>query len=91
MGYDNHFKLIYSKKNFSSIPINIHDLKEIYFTTEIFKNLLYLKIKKNYSLKISYFAALIKVINPRKIVSFNDNYEEFHQISKIFYSKMLKL
>lgn len=91
LGYDRHFKLIYSKKNFIKIPINIYELKEIYFTPEILKNFLYFKVKKNYSLKISYFAALIKFINPKKIISFNDNYEEFHQISKIFYSKNIEI
>ena len=73
------------KKKYSLIPINIHDLNEIHFSLEIFKNFLKFKFKNKLSLKISYFAALIKLINPRKIVSFNDNYEEFHLLSKIFF------
>lgn len=91
LGYDDHFKQIYLKKKYSLIPINIHDLNKIHFSIEIFKNFLKFKFKHKLSLKMSYIAALIKLINPRKIVSFNDNYEEFHLLSKIFYSKDIEI
>ena len=81
----NDFKYILKKKEYFLLIVRIAKIKEIY----IFPKLIFLMIR-NYrgNLASSYFISILKVINPKLVITFSDNSFKFSEISKILEKKM---
>ena len=79
-------KEVFIKKNYTTLPSRIKDFSEIYLTLKILRFMF--NNFKTYSLKISYLIALIKIQNPKSIISEIDTSEDFQKICKYFKGKI---
>ena len=81
----NEISFILKKENYFLINPRINDMKEIFLNYSILIFVLF-NIHKR-SLKINYFIALIKIIDPKVVITFIDNSQDFHKLSKYFDKK----
>jgi len=71
-----------SKKNFYSLHSRFTNLNRIYINYDILKFILLNFFKRK--LKLNYLIAIIENINPKVVLTFIDNSNEFHFLSKFF-------
>jgi len=88
---DENFRIlnnIFSKQNYFILATRIERIKEIYLSKKIFLYILRNLFKR--SLKQNYLSSLIEIIQPKTIVTFIDNSNDFFIISKIFKGRNIK-
>lgn len=83
-----YLKIIMQNLNFEILSTRVNKIENIFFS----KNILYY-IFKNFrkrSLKQNYIAAIIKLTNPKVVITHVDNNPDFHITSKIFENSEIK-
>lgn len=73
------------KKKYFSLNPRLQTIDEIYINYSIVKFVLLNLFKRK--IKLNYFIALINIIDPKIIITFIDNSEDFHWLSKFFDKK----
>lgn len=81
----NEISFILKKENFFLINPRINSMKEIFLNYKILIFILFNIYKR--SLKINYLIALINEIDPKIVITFIDNSQDFHKLSKYFDKK----
>lgn len=75
-------KSLLPNKSFKVVANRAEDINEIFFSYRII-----LFILKNFfirSLKLNYLIAIIKFMEPKKVITYNDNSLDFHHIANFF-------
>ena len=62
-------------------------IKKIFFNFNILKNFFFFLVLKKQKISISYFCALVCSVNPKIIITRNDNSIHFSDVSRILYKK----
>ena len=75
------FKQIFTNNNYFILPTRSEKIREIYLS----KNIFFFIIKNFFkrSIKLNYLIFLVKFIQPKTVITFIDNSEDFFKISKI--------
>jgi surface carbohydrate biosynthesis protein len=79
------FRRIFTKDNYFILPTRSEKIKDIYLSKNLF-----LYIVKNFfkrSIKLNYLIFLIKFIDPKTVITFIDNSEDFSKVSKILHDE----
>ena len=76
-----YLRYLFLKKITHIIPTRAEEIKEIHLTKEVIKYILKNFFKR--SLKQNYLIILIKLINPKIVVTYTDNSPDFYLISKL--------
>jgi len=81
-------KNIFRKQNYFVLHTRIEKIKKIYLS----KRILFYSLKNFFrrSAKVNYLCSLIEIINPRIVITYIDNSDEFFTCAKIFKDKNIK-
>jgi surface carbohydrate biosynthesis protein len=81
-------KKIFTKQDYFILPTRLNKIKVIYICKEI----LFYLIKNFFrrSIKQNYLVSLIKIIKPKKVITFIDNSEDFFLVSKILKNENIR-
>ena len=81
----NEISFILKKENYFLLNPRINSMKEVFLNYKILIFILFNIFKRN--LKINYLIALINEIDPKLVITFIDNSQDFHKLSKHFDKK----
>lgn len=73
------------EKNYFSLDTRLQRIDKIYINYSIVKFILFNLLKRK--IKLNYLIALINIIDPKIIITFVDNSQDFHLLSKFFDKK----
>lgn len=77
------------EKNYFSLDTRLQRIDKIYINYSIVKFILFNLLKRK--IKLNYLIALINIIDPKIIITFVDNSQDFHLLSKFFDKKRIFL
>ena len=82
----NQLQYVLEEKKYLILDLRLYELKEIYFSFRliliIFSNLFKFKLSKNY------FYSILKVVNPRIVITSCDNHLDFFEMAKLLDDKI---
>ena len=81
-------KKIFSNEDFFILPTRINKIKTIYVCKEIIVYLIKNFLKR--SIKQNYLVSIIKIIQPKKVITFIDNSTDFFRVSSILKNENIK-